>query len=310
MRSRTGLRLAAALLALAAAAPGVALARDAAAPAGKPAPWYRIRPGDGVDGLDCVIARDDDGSSDNPADYVFQIETFNRALVTYKVIARDAAGPLVVKTTLHLSGIRLPSVLAFWFRTREACAVGLKAARKRIQDARDKLQRVHERLRQQLDGTDDLPPTQARKPLSIDLSYSSRSGMSGRPSIDALPGHDGVGPHWTNAFSAWLERHAYYPTDAGDFGEHGDVVVDFVVEADGAVRSLHLVTSSGEPLLDTATLSMFRDAALPPLPPQDGATLPIRFTTRYTIQPRQVRSRTVQGQREVKRTPPDARTAR
>ncbi|MGH7043906.1 MAG: energy transducer TonB [Acetobacteraceae bacterium] len=96
---------------------------------------------------------------------------------------------------------------------------------------------------------------------------------------------DGVGPDWTNAFSAWLARHTYYPSDAGAFGEQGNVVVEFVVSKYGTVSELRLVSSSGHPLLDDATLSMFRDAALPPLPPQDGAMLPIRFTMHYIIRP-------------------------
>ncbi len=117
----------------------------------------------------------------------------------------------------------------------------------------------------------------------IDLSFAPNGSGADRLSIAGLLDHDGVGTDWTNAFSAWLARHTYYPSDAGMLGEHGDVVVEFVVEADGAVRSLHLVTSSGHPLLDTATLAMFRDARLPPLNPADGARLPIHFTMHYII---------------------------
>jgi protein TonB len=117
----------------------------------------------------------------------------------------------------------------------------------------------------------------------IDLSFAPNGAGADRLSIAGLLDHDGVGTDWTNAFSAWLARHTYYPSEAGMLGEHGDVVVEFVVEADGAVRSLHLVTSSGHPLLDTATLAMFRDARLPPLNPADGARLPIHFTMHYII---------------------------
>ena len=40
---------------------------------------------------------------------------------------------------------------------------------------------------------------------------------------------------------------------------------------------------AGHPLLDTATLAMFRGARLPPLNPADGARLPIHFTMHYII---------------------------
>ena len=122
-----------------------------------------------------------------------------------------------------------------------------------------------------------------RPTRGIDLSFAPNGSGADRLSIAGLLDHDGVGTDWTNAFSAWLARHTYYPSDAGMLGEHGDVVVEFVVEADGTVRSLHLVTSSGHPLLDTATLSMFRGARLPPLNPADGARLPIHFTMHYII---------------------------
>ena len=117
----------------------------------------------------------------------------------------------------------------------------------------------------------------------IALSFAPRGAGSKRFSIDGLLDRDGVGPDWSNAFSAWLARHSYYPHDAGEMGEHGDVVVNFVVAKDGTVSKLRLVASSGYPLLDMATLSMLRNAHLPPLPPQNGARLPVRFTMRYVI---------------------------
>ena len=43
-------------------------------------------------------------------------------------------------------------------------------------------------------------------------------------------------------------------------GQEGEVVVKFVVEADGTVRALQLVSSSGYRILDATTLGMFRGA--------------------------------------------------
>ena len=126
----------------------------------------------------------------------------------------------------------------------------------------------------------DRPPSRG-----IDLSFADQGAGADRLSINGLLDRDGVGPDWSNAFRAWLDRHTYYPHDAGEFGEYGDVVVDFVVSKDGRVSDLRLVSSSGHPLLDTATLGMFRDATLPPLPPQDGARQTVHFTMRYVIIP-------------------------
>lgn len=124
----------------------------------------------------------------------------------------------------------------------------------------------------------------ARPPSrGIDLSFAPQGAGANRLSIDGLLDRDGVGPDWSNAFSAWLARHSYYPHDAGLMGEEGDVVVDFTVAKDGTVSGLRLVSSSGHPLLDMATLSMFRGAHLPPLPPQNGARMPVHFTMRYVI---------------------------
>ena len=118
----------------------------------------------------------------------------------------------------------------------------------------------------------------------IDLSFAPNGSGADRLSIAGLLDHDGVGTDWTNAFHAWLDRHSYYPSEAGMLSQKGNVVVDFVVAADGTVHDLHLVTSSGHPMLDTATLAMLRDARLPPLNPVDGPRMPVRFTLRYILQ--------------------------
>ena len=129
------------------------------------------------------------------------------------------------------------------------------------------------------------PRAVARRPArGLDLSFAPEAAGGSRLSLDGLLDRDGVGPDWTNAFHAWLERHAYYPRDAGEFGEQGNVVVDFVVDKSGRVSGLRLASSSGYPILDMAVLSMLRDATLPALPPQNGARLPVRFTMHYVLQ--------------------------
>lgn len=123
----------------------------------------------------------------------------------------------------------------------------------------------------------------ARPSRGIDLSFAPDAAGGHRFNLNGLLDRDGVGPDWSNAFRAWLDRHSYYPHDAAMFGEHGSVVVDFVVDKHGAVSGLRLEESSGHPILDMAVLAMFRNATLPALPPQNGARLPVRFTMHYVL---------------------------
>ena len=108
------------------------------------------------------------------------------------------------------------------------------------------------------------PPSRG---LNLSLSRSDLNPLG--PSI-TFKGK--VGQGWESAFSAWVERHKYYPRAAGEMGQQGDVTVHLVVGRNGHVRLLRLLKSSGAPLLDMAWFGLFRDARLPPFPPGTKAS--------------------------------------
>ncbi len=92
-----------------------------------------------------------------------------------------------------------------------------------------------------------------------------------------------VGPDWYNRFAAWWDRHSYYPPQAGQNGEQGDVVLDLVVLRNGQVERVTLAEPSGSQWLDMAALGVFRGARLPSLPADAAASVPITLRIHYQI---------------------------
>ncbi len=128
-------------------------------------------------------------------------------------------------------------------------------------------------------GTPGIAPS--RPARGIDLSFGSGVGGGDETRVVGLSVVKAAGPDWANRFAAWWIRHRYYPPEAGENGQQGDVVVDFIVRRDGLVQALTLSARSGSPFLDLATLAILRDAHLPPLP--SDAPAPVRLTVRYRI---------------------------
>jgi protein TonB len=104
----------------------------------------------------------------------------------------------------------------------------------------------------------------ARQPLDFSLGPLNRGPGEAQPFARFLTGQPG--PDWRNALKAWLDRHAYYPPEAADAGEDGDVTVRVVASRDGRVESVSMLSRSGSQWLDIATEGMLRDATLPPFP--------------------------------------------
>ncbi|MDD2876320.1 MAG: TonB family protein [Acidiphilium sp.] len=80
-----------------------------------------------------------------------------------------------------------------------------------------------------------------------------------------------AGPDWESAFNKWVNQHKYYPQAAAAQNEEGNVTVSFTVLPNGKVTDLHLVRSSGAPLLDMAWYGLFRDVRVPRFPPGSTA---------------------------------------
>ncbi len=127
------------------------------------------------------------------------------------------------------------------------------------------------------------PSVRRRTGRGIDLSFGS--GFMGAEDTKIFGRTDSkeVGPDWANQFAAWWIRHRYYPPQAGENNEQGDVVLDLVVERSGRVERVALASGSGSQWLDLAALGVFRGATLPALPSDAAASVPIHLTIHYQI---------------------------
>ena len=131
-----------------------------------------------------------------------------------------------------------------------------------------------------------LPPPRPEPPRrGLDLSPGSRQ-QPGRDSPEAQLSVRGaqVGPDWRNAFRRWLDDHGRYPPNAALVGEQGTTRIELIVEPDGRVRSGRLLRRSGSVWLDAGTVSLFRNAVLPPFPPgADPAGVTVDLTINYVL---------------------------
>jgi periplasmic protein TonB len=124
----------------------------------------------------------------------------------------------------------------------------------------------------------------AGRPRTLDLSFGPVQGGSLSPSASVQMEGVQVSNDWLNLVAAWWRRHSYYPPQAGQNGEEGDVTLHMRVDRDGRVEGLELISRSGSQWLDMAALSVFRDANLPPLPPDmPEAQIPFHVTIHYVI---------------------------
>jgi protein TonB len=126
-------------------------------------------------------------------------------------------------------------------------------------------------------------PTPRRLGRGIDISFGHGVLGSENTTIFGRSDSKDVGPDWYNLFEAWWERHGYYPPQAGEDNEQGDVVLDLVIRRDGVVQKVALATPSGSQWLDMAAVAVFRDAHLPPLSSDAAPTVPLHLTIHYVI---------------------------
>ena len=75
------------------------------------------------------------------------------------------------------------------------------------------------------------------------------------------------GAAWMGKLKQWWDQHSFYPKEASQTNEGGNVRVRIVIAPDGQVTSIEVVQGSGSSVLDAAALAVFRNAHLPPFPP-------------------------------------------
>ena len=72
---------------------------------------------------------------------------------------------------------------------------------------------------------------------------------------------------WMGKLKQWWDQHSFYPKEASQTNEGGNVKVHIVIAPDGQVTSIEVVQGSGLSVLDAAAVAVFRNAHLPPFPP-------------------------------------------
>jgi len=75
------------------------------------------------------------------------------------------------------------------------------------------------------------------------------------------------GAAWMGKLKQWWDQHSFYPKEASQTNEGGNVKVHIVIAPDGQVTTIEVVQGSGSSVLDAAAVAVFRNARLPPLPP-------------------------------------------
>lgn len=131
-------------------------------------------------------------------------------------------------------------------------------------------------------GADPVQPSFNRR-HAIDLAFApGRFDDELQPFARADDPH--IGDDWFSLLAAWYHRHGYYPPEAGMNGEQGVVTVRVLVRRDGKVESVQLESPTASPWLNMASVAVFRNADLPPLPSDvTEAVVPMHFTIHYII---------------------------
>jgi periplasmic protein TonB len=83
---------------------------------------------------------------------------------------------------------------------------------------------------------------------------------------------------------SWWLAHRFYPPQAAEAGEDGEVHLSLIVDRQGRVRDVQLNMGSGSTSLDMAGVSTWRDAHLIPLPDSMGRdNIVVDLTLHYIL---------------------------
>jgi TonB family protein len=122
----------------------------------------------------------------------------------------------------------------------------------------------------------------AEKPQTVDLEKLLQAEEVN--SVGSTGG-TGVMARYAGVLKGWLQKNMHYPRAARLAGQEGKVVVRFIIDRDGKVRSIKLESRSGFPLLDREAKEMVeRGNPFPAIPNEmPGQELEVRVPVSFHV---------------------------
>jgi len=122
----------------------------------------------------------------------------------------------------------------------------------------------------------------AEKPQTVDLEKLLQAE---EVSSVGSTGGTGVMARYAGVLKGWLQKNMHYPRAARLAGQEGKVVVRFIIDRDGKVRSIKLESRSGFPLLDREAREMVeRGDPFPAMPNEmPGQELEVRVPVSFHV---------------------------
>lgn len=114
------------------------------------------------------------------------------------------------------------------------------------------------------------PPRTVARPAVTSAQASQADAPTRAAEGRDAPGRVSAGNNgaaWMGRLKQWWDQNSFYPREASQTDEGGNVRVHILISGDGRVTSIDVVQSSGSGILDSAAMAVFRNARLPPLPP-------------------------------------------
>lgn len=115
----------------------------------------------------------------------------------------------------------------------------------------------------------DLSPGAPKGPNHADAFFDARAAR--------------LGADWEGALLAYWLKHRYYPQQAEEEGADGTVNLELTVDGTGRVQKATITSTSGNQFIDMAATGTWRDAKLPPLPPELGDHYTFSITINYIL---------------------------
>ena len=120
-------------------------------------------------------------------------------------------------------------------------------------------------------------------PIDLSLGPVVQNGKINAP-YSTTTQIKGVSDDYGEELERWIRSHLYYPEEARQAGEEGAASLHVEIDRDGHVTKVRRTGASGSYYLDAAAMSIFRNAQLPPVPPDmQGNNFPIDLTINYIL---------------------------